>query len=54
MKAIILLFGIWAFIKNFSYGVYEYKINKNIGGCIGVILFSLFCFISICIALYLA
>lgn len=54
MKVIVLLFGIWALIKNFSYGVYEYKVNKNLCGCISVILFSLFCFISICIALYLA
>ena len=45
MKVLVCLLSIWIFIKNLSYGIYEYKVNKNIVGSYAVIVFNVICLI---------
>ena len=45
MKILVCLLSIWIFIKNLSYGIYEYKINKNKIGSTSIIIFNIICFI---------
>ena len=45
MKILVSLLSIWIFIKNLSYGIYEYKMNKNVVGSCAVIIFNLVCLI---------
>jgi len=52
MKILFCLLSIWIFIKNLSYGIYEYKINKNIIGSYSVIIFNVICLFLINIVLF--
>lgn len=45
MKFLVSILSIWIFIRNISYGIYEYKVNKNVVGSLVVIGFNLFCLI---------
>ena len=37
MKIILILFAMFTFIKTISYGIYEFKVNKNKPGAISII-----------------
>ena len=45
MKILVCLLSIWIFIKNLSYGIYEYKDNRNVIGSCAVIVFNVVCLI---------
>lgn len=47
MKFIVFLLSIFVLIKNLSYANYEYKINKNISGCICIIFLNIVTFLFI-------
>lgn len=53
MKILVCILSIWIFIKNISYAIYEYKINKNISGSISVIVFNILCLIFSNIVVFL-
>ena len=45
MKILVCLLSIWIFVKNVSYGIYEYKVNRNVVGSSAVIVFNVVCLI---------
>ena len=45
MKILVCILSIWIFVKNLSYGIYEYKVNKNVIGSLAVIVFNVVCLI---------
>ena len=51
MEIIVSLISLWVFIKNISYAIYEFNINKNIVGSLVVAILNCISFIFINIML---
>ena len=54
MGIIVSIISVWVLIKNISYAIYEYKINKNIVGSATVAILNVICFIFINLMLLLS
>lgn len=52
MKILVFLLSIWIFIKNLSYGIYEYKVNNNVVGSSAVIVFNVVCLVFANVVLF--
>ncbi len=53
MFILFLLFGIYIFVKTVSYGLYEWKTQKNKPAAISIIVLASICLVSIPLSIYL-